>query len=161
MKNTFKANVNEAFYYDISENSVSNLDIVTVEKNKFHVLHQKQSYIASIIKSDFLQKIYIVKINSNTYHVSLENSLDQLIKEMGFEMGATKKINSIKAPMPGLILEICVAVGQTVKENENLLILEAMKMENSFISPRNGIIKTISVNKGETVDKGMLLIEFE
>ena len=80
---------------------------------------------------------------------------------MGFEVGKTKQINAIKAPMPGLILEINVSVGQEVKENDNLLILEAMKMENSFSSPRDGIIKSIAVFKGDAVDKGQLLIEFE
>jgi biotin carboxyl carrier protein len=63
--------------------------------------------------------------------------------------------------MPGLILEINVAVGQHVAENDPLLILEAMKMENSFLSPRDGIIKSIVVVKGQAVDKGQLLIEFE
>jgi biotin carboxyl carrier protein len=63
--------------------------------------------------------------------------------------------------MPGLILEISVVVGQEVKENDNLIILGAMKMENSFLSPRDGIIKSISVAVGDAVDKGQLLIEFE
>ncbi|WP_445724287.1 biotin/lipoyl-containing protein, partial [Flavobacterium sp.] len=67
----------------------------------------------------------------------------------------------IKAPMPGLILEINVEVGQSVKENDPLLILEAMKMENSFLSPRDGVIKSIAVEKGNAVDKGQLLVEFE
>ena len=80
---------------------------------------------------------------------------------MGFEVGATKQINDIKAPMPGLILDISVTVGQEVKEDEPLLILEAMKMENVFTSPRDGIIKSISVSKGDAVDKNDLLIEFE
>ncbi|WP_368731792.1 biotin/lipoyl-containing protein [Nostoc linckia] len=48
-----------------------------------------------------------------------------------------------------------------MKENDNLLILEAMKMENTFVSPRAGVIKSIAVNKGDAVDKGQLLIEFE
>jgi biotin carboxyl carrier protein len=63
--------------------------------------------------------------------------------------------------MPGLILEINIKEGQEVKENDALLILEAMKMENVINSPRDGIIKTIAVNKGETVDKNVLLIAFE
>ena len=67
---------------------------------------------------------------------------------------------SIKAPMPGLILEINVKVGQEVKEDEPLLILEAMKMENIITSPRDGIIKSISVNKTDAVEKNQLLIEF-
>jgi biotin carboxyl carrier protein len=84
-----------------------------------------------------------------------------LIAEMGFEKGKSKHINSIKAPMPGLILEISVEVGQSVKENDNLIILSAMKMENSFLSPRDGVIKSIAVKVGDAVDKGQLMIEFE
>lgn len=80
---------------------------------------------------------------------------------MGIERGKTKLVNAIKAPMPGLILEISVAVGQSVKENDPLLILEAMKMENSFLSPRDGIIKAIAVEIGNAVEKGQLLVEFE
>ena len=55
--------------------------------------------------------------------------------------------------MPGLILEIFVAVGQIVKENETLLILGAMKMENSFLSPREGTIKSVLVSVGDAVVK--------
>ncbi|MDX1317201.1 MAG: acetyl-CoA carboxylase biotin carboxyl carrier protein subunit, partial [Xanthomarina gelatinilytica] len=75
--------------------------------------------------------------------------------------GASKKVNEIKAPMPGLILDIHVKEGQEVKEDDALLILEAMKMENVLTSPRDGIIKSISVSKNDTVDKNQLLIEFE
>ncbi len=93
--------------------------------------------------------------------MAISGALDELIKSMGIERGRTKVVNAIKAPMPGLILEINVSVGQEVKENDPLLILEAMKMENCFLSPRDGVIKSIAVEKGNAVDKGQLLIEFE
>ena len=93
--------------------------------------------------------------------MAISGALDELIKSMGIERGRTKVVNAIKAPMPGLILEINVSVGQEVKENDPLLILEAMKMENCFLSPRDGVIKSIMVEKGNAVDKGQLLIEFE
>jgi len=161
MSTDFKVNVNNTFSFDFEKESISQLDAVSVEKNKFHVLHQNKSYKAEITTSDFNHKHYTVKINNNSYSVSISNKLDMLIKEMGFEVGATKHINSIKAPMPGLILEIFVAVGQLVKENDTLLILGAMKMENSFLSSREGIIKSVSVSVGDAVVKGQLLIEFE
>jgi biotin carboxyl carrier protein len=157
----YKVNVNDTFHFDLEKESVSQLDAVRVETNKFHILHENTPYQAEIITSDFLQKSYTVKVNNNTYTVAISNPLDILIKEMGFETGLTKQVNFIKAPMPGLILEISVVVGQTVKENDNLIILGAMKMENSFLSPRDGVIKTISVLMGDAVDKGQLLIEFE
>ena len=157
----YKVNVNDAFHFDIEKQSVSLLDSVSVEDNKFHVLHENIPYKAEILSADFNQKKYTVKVNNNTYTVAISNPLDLLIKEMGFEVGLTKQVNFIKAPMPGLILEISVIVGQEVKQNDNLIILGAMKMENSFLSPRDGIIKSISVKIGDAVDKGQLLIEFE
>lgn len=161
MSNGYKVTVNDTFHFDLEKESVSQLDAVSVETNKFHVLQENIPYQAEIITFDFFQKNYTVKVNNNTYTVAISNTLDVLIKEMGFETGLTKQVNFIKAPMPGLILEISVVVGQTVKENDNLIILGAMKMENSFLSPRDGIIKSISVATGDAVDKGQLLIEFE
>ena len=67
----------------------------------------------------------------------------------------------VEAPMPGNIWKVLVKEGQEVKEDDALLILEAMKMENVLTSPRDGIIKSISVSKNDTVDKNQLLIEFE
>lgn len=157
----YKINVNDTFHFDMDQESVLQLDAVSVGPNDFHILQEKTPFKASIIASDFNQKKYTVTVNGNKYTVAIANPLDILIKEMGFETGLAKQVNAIKAPMPGLILEISVVVGQEVKENDNLIILGAMKMENSFLSPRDGIIKSISVAVGDAVDKGQLLIEFE
>ena len=92
---------------------------------------------------------------------SIKNELDQLIDKMGFSLSSVKHIDNIKAPMPGLILEVSVTPGQEVKEDDPLLILEAMKMENVITSPRHGTIKGVSVTQGEAVQKNQLLIEFE
>ena len=100
-------------------------------------------------------------MNSNSYEVTIQDPLEQQIKAMGFEIGGSKQVNEILAPMPGLILEINVTIGQKVNENDPLLILEAMKMENSLASPRDGIIKSIAIKQGETVNKNAVLIEFE
>jgi biotin carboxyl carrier protein len=157
----YKVNVNDTFHFDMDQESVFQLDAVNTELNQFHILHENTSFKAAIIEADFNQKKYTVLVNGNSYTVAIANPLDILIKEMGFETGLAKQVNAIKAPMPGLILEISVVVGQEVKENDNLIILGAMKMENSFLSPRDGVIKSISVAVGDAVDKGQLLIEFE
>ena len=161
MSSDFKVKVNDTFEFDFKKESVSQLDAVSIETNKFHILHQNLPYKAEIVFSDFNQKKYTVKVNNNVYHIAISTPLDTLIKEMGFEVGISKQVNVIKAPMPGLILEINVEVGQTVKENDNLLILTAMKMENSLLSPRDGVIKSIAIIVGDSVIKGDLLIEFE
>lgn len=161
MSNSYKLSVNNITSFDLSESDLKNLDAVSMDKTKFHVLKDSKPYKAEIISTDFIAKKYTIKVNNNPYEVAISDALDILIKSMGIEVGKTKVVNAIKAPMPGLILEISVEVGQSVKENDPLLILEAMKMENSFLSPRDGIIKSIAVKKGNAVDKGQLLIEFE
>lgn len=161
MSTSYKLSINNTTNFELNESDLKNLDAVSVEKAKFHVLKDNKPFKAEIVADDFISKKYTVKVNNNTYEVAISDALDQLIKSMGIERGRAKVVNAIKAPMPGLILEISVEVGQTVKENDPLLILEAMKMENSFLSPRDGIIKSIAVKIGNAVDKGQLLIEFE
>ncbi len=157
----YKIKVNSSHNFEISKESIEALDVVETTPNNYHVLQDHTSIKASILNSDFNKKKYTIKVNNNTYKVGINDVLDQQIEALGFEIGGTKKVNDIKAPMPGLILEINVEEGQTVNEDDALLILEAMKMENVINSPREGVIKSISVNKGETVDKNALLIEFE
>lgn len=161
MSQSFKVNVNQLFDFDISETESAKLNSVKTATNTYHVLHHNSSYKAEVINSDFNHKLYKVKVNNNTYNINILNTLDVLIKDMGFEIGSSKTVNEIKAPMPGLILDITVKMGEEVKENDTLLILEAMKMENVLASPRDGVIKSISVKKGDAVDKNQMLIEFE
>ncbi len=67
----------------------------------------------------------------------------------------------ITAFIPGTIRDIYVKVGQTVNKNENLLILEAMKMRNRIKSPIAGKIKKIHISENQVVIKNELLIELE
>jgi len=161
MNQKFRLSVNQSETFEKTEQDLSQLDAIVTSSSEFHILQNHKPFSATITESDFLKKTYTVEVNQNSYTIEIANELDILIKEMGFEVGKTKQINAIKAPMPGLILEINVSVGQEVNEGDNLLILEAMKMENSLSSPRDGIIKSITVAKGDAVDKGQLLIEFE
>lgn len=161
MNKNYKLTVNNTNIFDSNASEINHFDAVETQESHFHILKDSQRYNAEIIHADFLAKTYTVKVNGNTYTVAIANALDSLIKDMGFTVGSSKQVNIIKAPMPGLILEMSVSVGQEVKENDCLLILEAMKMENSFLSPRAGIIKSISASKGDAVEKGQLLIEFE
>ena len=79
---------------------------------------------------------------------------------MGMNNTSAGKINSLKAPMPGLIIDLKVKAGDTVKQNDPLLILEAMKMENIIKSPGEGVVKLVKIKKGDSVEKNQVLIEF-
>ena len=61
---------------------------------------------------------------------------------------------AVKSPMPGNILKINVAQGQSVKEGDTLIVLEAMKMENDVVAPRDGTVAQIVVTKGAVVETG-------
>ena len=63
----------------------------------------------------------------------------------------------VTAPMPGNILSVNVAAGDTVKRGQVLLILEAMKMENEIMSPCDGVIASVNTSKGSAVESGALL----
>ena len=67
----------------------------------------------------------------------------------------------MKSPMPGNILDVKVNVGDTIKKNQVLLILEAMKMENEIMSPQDGKVVSIPVTRGTTVNSGDILIIIE
>ncbi len=161
MKNNFKVKVDSKWELTIPEEEVLALDVVKLKGKKYHLLENNQSYQGEIVDANFNKRTYAVKINGSVYDVSIENQLDQLIKNMGFSTGSSKNVKLVKAPMPGVVLGVSVEVGQTVLEDDSLLILEAMKMESTLVSPSNGVVKTIAVSSGDTVEKGQLLIEFE
>ena len=64
----------------------------------------------------------------------------------------------VSAPMPGNILDVVVKVGDTVAVNQNLLVLEAMKMENNIVAPIAGTVVAVNVTKGENIDVGTVMI---
>ena len=70
-----------------------------------------------------------------------------------------QKVNDLKAPMPGLVLDILVSEGQTIQKGDNLLVLEAMKMENNLKATNDAVVKKIKVSKGDKVEKNTVLIE--
>ena len=83
-----------------------------------------------------------------------------VFEKMGMKNGATGKVNNIKAPMPGLIIDLRVKEGDKVMPGDALLILEAMKMENMIKASAESIVKSVKVKKGDSVEKNQVLIEF-
>jgi biotin carboxyl carrier protein len=67
----------------------------------------------------------------------------------------------VKSPLPGVILDVKVKVGDAVKRGQTVIILEAMKMENQINADKDGIVKDIPVSKGESVLEGTDLIIIE
>ncbi|MBK5279085.1 MAG: acetyl-CoA carboxylase biotin carboxyl carrier protein subunit [Bacteroidia bacterium] len=144
----------------IVNGSLFQWDKVRISDGYFHLLYKKKSYTAEVVSMDRATKKFTFKINGSKYSVDLKNKFDLLLEKMGMNNVAAGKINNVKAPMPGLIIDLKVKVGDVVKSGDHLLILEAMKMENILKSQGDATIKTVKVKKGDTVEKGQVLMEF-
>ena len=136
------------------------LDTIKVKDSSFHVLKDGRSYNLEVIKADPETKSFVVGVNGNKYTLQVKDKYDELLKSLGLDNLAGRKVNELKAPMPGLVLNLAVAEGDTVKKGEPLLVLEAMKMENILKSPADVTIKKIAVKKGVAVEKNQVLIYF-
>jgi biotin carboxyl carrier protein len=75
--------------------------------------------------------------------------------------GPSTSEGSLKAPMPGTIIEMLVKQGQRVREGQTLLVMEAMKMEHRIQAPKAGKVNKVHYERGERVDMGSVLIEID
>jgi len=135
-------------------------NIVQLSEGYFHILHNKKSHKAEVVKADKAAKTFTFKINNHIHTVEVKDKFDLLLEKLGMNNSSAGKVNNMKAPMPGLIIDMKVKNGDSVKTGDPLLILEAMKMENILKSPGEGVVKSVKVKKGDTVEKNQVLIEF-
>ncbi len=163
----FNATVNQSkFEITTADGSFSvggkkiDLDLVEVSDGYFHILFQNKSYRAEVVKADQATKTFTIKVNGKVFPVAVKDRFDLLLEKMGMNNSNAGKAMNIKAPMPGLIIDMKVNAGDTVKAGDPLLILEAMKMENIIKAPGDGQVKTIKAKKGDSVEKNQVLIEF-
>jgi len=138
-----------------------NWDIVEASENAFHAIFNNRSYELEVVKADFEAKSFTIKINGKVVEVTAKDRFDLLLEKMGMSDLASQKVNDMKAPMPGLILDILIQPGDQINKGDKLLILEAMKMENILKAPADAIVKEVKVEKGQNVEKNQLLLLFE
>jgi biotin carboxyl carrier protein len=129
-----------------------------IDANTFSILIENKSYNAELISLDTATKTACIKVNGNKYDLVMKDQYDDLLKSLGIDAGAAKKINDIKAPMPGLVLKVLVKDGDIIKKGDNLLVLEAMKMENSIKAPADATIKAVKIIAGDKVEKNQVMI---
>ena len=123
----------------------------------------------SIKKSD----TYCVKVNGKNFNVKLENDKKATVNGKTYDIDIkegtetlsvsnnTGEAKEVKSALPGNVLRIEVSVGDTINENDVLLVIEAMKMETEIKSPFSGVVKSILVEQGEQIQTGQVLVEVE
>jgi biotin carboxyl carrier protein len=159
-----KINQDKIYDVEVNANGISlnnelmNISFATVNENQFHVLLNQKSYNVEIVSINAETKTASMKVNNRIYECEIKDQFDDLLKSLGLDNLAAKKINEIKAPMPGLVLKVLVIEGQEFKKGDNLLVLEAMKMENILKAPVDGVVKSIKIKPGDKVDKNEVLL---
>lgn len=122
----------------------------------------------SIKKSD----AYCVKVNGKNFNIKFENDNKATVNGKTYDIdikegvktpssSSTGEVKEVKAALPGNVLRIEANVGDTVNENDVLLVVEAMKMETEIKSPFSGVVKSILVEQGDQIQTGQVLFEVE
>jgi len=153
----YKAQVGQQSF-TFSESDINELNIV--ERNGvFHLLENNQNHEIELLSQN--GKSLIIKVNNTVHSVNISDEVDQMVAQMGMDKPAEVKMTDVKAPMPGLILDIMVGPGTEVTAGDPLLILEAMKMENVLKAVGDGVVKSVEKAKGETVEKSEIILIME
>lgn len=163
----YRATVNKSsFQIDVTDGGFTvngqpvQWDIAKVADGYFHILFENKSYRAEVVKADRASRTFSIKINGKIFPVEVRDRFDLLLEKMGMNNAGSARVNSIKAPMPGLIIDLRVKDGDVVKAGDPLLILEAMKMENILKCPGDAVVRSVKIKKGDSVEKNQVLIEF-
>jgi len=136
----------------------ADIDLVKIDEGLFHLILENKSYLISVSKTNIY---FRASVGGEEYNVEIEDNISKLKSKYGVTEEDVKSLGEVHSPMPGLVVNIYVSVGDDVELNTPLLALEAMKMENEIKSPTNGKITNISVTAGQNISTETVLITIE
>ncbi len=146
---------------EIDDLLLSDYSILHRSENYITLLKEGVKYNCKLLHYDLTSRCAHLKVNGKLVKVTIKKDIEVLLETIGIGNSENQSIKELKAPMPGVVLEIKVKKGDQIQKEEPLVILEAMKMENVLTSPLDGTISSIEVAEKDTVEKNTLLIKFE
>jgi len=154
--------VTRSWNFDGQETVSSEGAVVKWDDETFFTLTFKgKQFHGEILIEDTESNFLKLKINHRVIEVRKKGALDELISALGMDVPKVRQLKELQAPMPGRIVNIAVEVGQELNVGDEILSLEAMKMENVLKAEGTGTVKTILAKSDQVVEKGAVLIEFE
>lgn len=159
-QNVWKVKAN-GFEFELDEAALKAADLIRLSPDAYHLIHDHRPVQVRITGSDSTGKSVDLELDGEPYGVEIKDPLDQMLDKMGYASASGKHLRDVRAPMPGLVLDVFVKAGQEVNEGDRLLILSAMKMENSIVIHAGAKIKKVNVQAGQAVEKGQVLVELE
>lgn len=168
-KNMYKVNIDDReFSVEPGEPGTATIndqemhyDLKPRGNNAWHLILNNRSFNVRLIDQNAAEHTLTFLINNRSYTLSVRDQFDELLDKMGMSLGDAALLNELKAPMPGLVVDVVAEPGTAVEKGDTLLILEAMKMENVIKASGAATVKALHIEKGQSVEKNQLLMSFE
>jgi biotin carboxyl carrier protein len=164
----YEAKVNDAVTLEIASengqflvNGQAPAELHAIGPHSFQVVQGGRNFRVHVVSVDAAAQTVLLKVNGKNAEIKLSTEIDRMLQRLGISAKAASKAGDLRAPMPGQILSVPVAVGQKVQKGDPLLVLVAMKMENVIKSAADGTVTKVLVQPGENVQKGQPLLMME
>ncbi len=142
------------------ESALSTLELIKLGEDVYEIASpNNKSIVLEVLSVDLALKTITIRHQHSVHDLAFKDNLDLVLDKMGIKRSVDTVSTDIKAPMPGKVIEVIVAEGDTVAKGDGILILEAMKMENVLKAAHDCTIKKILVSTGVSVEKAQILIE--
>lgn len=139
--------------YDFhSEDVTDRYRKITLNGTVYHILLES---------FDKTSKTVTLRVNGERKIYSVKDRSDEMLKQFGIQSFPAPKVNELKSPMPGLVVQILVKAGDSLSKGDPIAVLEAMKMENVLKAPADVVIKSVVCEAGKAVEKNAVLVRFE
>ncbi len=138
------------------ENQQLKADFIQLTSNSYSLLLDGHSHFLHITGEDGRLE---VTVDQHTNQITVLDETQILLEQIGMADIDEEGLGVVHAPIPGLVTQILVSVGDKIRKGDKVCILEAMKMENEIFAPVDGILKIIHTSAGNALEKGDIILE--